>query len=474
VRQEAARKVVTSLIEHAGRARRRLVGALLACLILVGGSLAFRPARSQEPVDRPNILIIISDDQRAMDTMHVMPRTRRLLGERGTKFDQFYATTPVCCPSRSTLLSGRYAHNHFVQNNLLAQNLDQNSTIEHYLQRSGYKTAIAGKFLNGWPVAYQRPPFFDRWATTHGGYYGKRFNVNGNVRKVHKYSVDFVREQAIKNLQHFEGADDQPWFMYLAPAPPHSPYIAEPRYNGSLVGEWAPSPAVTESDRTDKPLYVQESNVPIKRSREVREKQLRTLRSLDDMVGSVVRAMEDLEEEEDTLMIFLSDNGHIWGEHGLNAKRVPYTEAIQVPFFMRWDGHIAAGATDSRLGAMVDVMPTLLEAAGVPPSPEWPLDGRSLLAPPGRDRLLIEHWTQPGKNVPTFASTRTGSYQYIEYYDADGLVVAREYYDLVNDPWQLDNLLGDSDPGNDPDPDTILRLSDQLGDDRQCDGSDCP
>jgi arylsulfatase A-like enzyme len=406
--------------------------------------------------------------------MQVMTKTSHLFGDLGTRFDRFYVTTPLCCPSRSTLLSGRYAHNHFVENNLMGDNLDQNSTIEHYLQVAGYKTAIAGKFLNGWPVAYQRPPFFDRWATTHGGYYGKRFNVNGDVHRVHKYSVDFIQDQAIKNLLNFENSDDQPWFMYLAPAPPHSPYISEPKYVHSSVGRWQPSPAVTETDRTDKPLYVQESEVPLHKSAEVRTKQLRTLRSLDDMVGAVVAAVQSLGENEDTLMIFLSDNGHIWGEHGLNAKRVPYTEAIQVPFFMRWDGHVTAGAVDSRLGAMVDVMPTLLEAAGVTPSSQWPLDGRSLFAPPDRQRLLIEHWTQPGKTVPTFASTRTDSYQYTEYYDANGLVFAREYYDLSKDPWQLDNLLGDSDPSNDPDPNTILRLSDQLSDDRQCDGSACP
>ena len=447
---------------------------VLAGAALVGGSVVFLPARSQEPPQRPNILIIVSDDQRAMDTMQAMPKTMSLFGDRGVQFDQFYATTPLCCPSRSTLLSGRYAHNHGVQNNLLGFNLDQSSTIEHYLSRAGYRTAIAGKFLNGWPVSSQRPPYFDRWATTHGGYYGKRFNINGNVRRVHKYSVDFVEWQAIQDLDRFENADDQPWFLYLAPAPPHSPYIAEPQYVHSPVGPWQPSPAVTEEDRSDKPPYVQESHVPITRSEEVRTKQLRTLRSLDDMVANVLAEVEGLRESEDTLMIFMSDNGHIWGEHGLNAKRVPYTEAIQVPFFLRWDGHVTPGGTDSRLAAMVDVMPTVLQAAGIPPGSEFPLDGQSLFDPAARDRLLIEHWTQPDKSVPTFASTRTSAYQYIEYYDSNNLVIGREYYDLTNDPWQLDNLLGDADSSNDPDPDTILHLSDQLRQDRDCEGTACP
>jgi arylsulfatase A-like enzyme len=453
----------------------RAAGLFLASVGLLAGSLAARPARSQEPpAERPNILIILSDDQRAEGTMHVMPRTQRVLGSAGTEFEQFYATTPLCCPSRATLLTGRYAHNHFVQNNLLGRNLDQESTIQYYLHRAGYKTAIAGKFLNGWPVKFLRPPYFDRWATTHGGYYGKTFNINGTVRRVQKYSVDFIRQQAVKNLRTFERSDDTPWFMYLAPAPPHSPYIAEPKFARWGVGDWEPSPAVTEEDRTDKPLYVQQSRQGIGRARVIRERQLRTLYSLDELVAGVHRNLRALGEDRDTLMIFLSDNGQNWGEHGLNSKRVPYTPAIQVPFLIRWDGHVAAGATDDRLAAMVDVMPTLLDAAGLVPDQASPLDGRSLFAPERRERLLIEHWTQPDKSVPDFASTRTSSYQYIEYYDSNGLVIDSEYYDLASDPWQLVNLLRDTDPTNDPSPQLLEQLSRQLRDDRQCDGSRCP
>jgi arylsulfatase A-like enzyme len=454
----------------------RALGSFLATLSLVAGGLAVHPpARSQEPPEqRPNILIVLSDDQRATDTMHVMPKTVRFVGEGGTRFDQFYATTPLCCPSRATLLTGRYAHNHFVQNNLLARNLVQESTLQYYLHRAGYHTAIAGKFLNGWPVRYVKPPYFDRWVVSHGGYYGKTFNINGTVRRVQQYSVDFVRDQAVKDLQRFEHDDDTPWFMYLAPAAPHSPYIAERRYVHSDVGRWEPSPAVTEEDRTDKPLYVQQSRQGLTRAGVIRTKQLRTLWSLDDLVGRLDRTLEALREDDNTLVFFLSDNGQNWGEHGLNSKRVPYTPAIHVPFFMKWDGHVAAGAVDDRLAGMVDVAPTVLDAAGLVPDPAYPFDGRSLLEASERSRLLVEHWTQPGKSVPDFASTRAPAFQYIEYYDSNGIVIAQEYYDLAADPWQLVNLLGDTDPTNDPSPDEIRALSEQLRRDRQCKGNACP
>jgi arylsulfatase A-like enzyme len=453
----------------------RAVALFLASVGLVAGSLAANPARSQEPSQRrPNILIVVSDDQRASDTMHIMAKTQRLLGGGGTRFSEFYATTPLCCPSRATLFTGRYAHNHFVQNNLLGRNLDQESTIQYYLHRAGYKTAMAGKFLNGWPVKFLKPPYFDRWATTHGGYFGKTFNINGVVRRVQDYSLDFLREQAVKNLRVFERSDSTPWFMYLAPAAPHSPYIAERKYVRSYVGEWTPSPAVTEEDRSDKPEYVQSSRQGVTRAGVIRTRQLRTLFSLDDMIAGVHRAMRDLGEAENTLVIFLSDNGQNWGEHGLNSKRVPYTSAIQVPFLMKWDGHVTPGATDDRLAAMVDVAPTVMNAVGLVPDPQIPFDGRSLLDPAGRARLLIEHWTQPDKSIPDFASTRTKTYQYIEYYDSSGALTESEYYDLAADPWQLVNLLGDEDPTNDPNPDLLTQLANQLRTDRQCTGSRCP
>jgi arylsulfatase A-like enzyme len=452
---------------------RRAAIILVASVGLVASSLAMGPARSQEPAGQPNILIILSDDQRAEDTMQVMTKTQRILGDNGTRFDQFFVSTPVCCPSRAALLSGRYAHNNSVLNNESAINLDQSATMENYLQQMGYTTSMAGKFLNGWPIAQEAPPFFDRWASTHGGYWETKFNVNGYMQKVRQYSVDFIEHQVIRDLQHFERADDRPWFLYVTPAPPHSPSLPEPKYARTSVGAWEPSPAVNEIDRSDKPPYVQKHHMTEEKANAIRTKQLRTLRSLDDMVAGIYGAMSDLGETQDTLIIFLSDNGYLWGEHGLRGKRVPYTPSIRVPLYMRWDNHIAPGAVDDRLRSMVDVLPTVLEAAGVD-SGDLPTDGRSLLTPGGRERLLIEHWTEGNIRLSNYASTRTSAFQYTEYYDLNGLVVYREYYDLTKDPWQLDNLLGDSDLTNDPDPLTLQLMADQLNKDRSCEGDTCP
>jgi hypothetical protein len=162
----------------------------------------------------------------------------------------------------------------------------------------------------------------------------------------------------------------------------------------------------------------------------------------------------------------------MWGEHGLGAeKRFPYTQSVQIPLLMRWPGRVAAGTTDGRLVANVDILPTVLQSAGISPDPAYPEDGVSLLTPGARSRLLLEYWRSPDGGPPGWASIRTPIYQYIEWYADDGVTrTATEYYDLVGDPWQLQNLLTDGDPSNDP---NVSALSSQLALDRQCLGAAC-
>jgi arylsulfatase A-like enzyme len=178
------------------------------------------------------------------------------------------------------------------------------------------------------------------------------------------------------------------------------------------------------------------------------------------------------------LIFFLSDNGFLWGEHGLTRKAAPYTPSVQIPFLMRPPGGIPP-LEDQRLVANIDIAPTVLQTAGVLTT-EPAMDGRSLLSDNARDRILLEYYDEsnaPRKRfqAPSWASLRTASYQYVEYYGTNGSTVNfREYYDLDQDPYQLVNLLGDDDTSNDPDPVTLLLLSQQLSRDRSCTGTSGP
>src|SRR5918996_113082 len=176
----------------------------------------------------PNVLVIVTDDQRT-GTMVAMPKTLQWLGNGGVTFDQAYVTTPSCCPSRASIFSGRYVHNHGVRQQGLGSNLDQRTTLQRYLRDAGYRTAMAGKFLNRWPLD-RPPPYFDRFAQANGGYYDQVWDVDGWVRRVPDYSTSFIGDRALEYLAGFERDDARPWFLYLAPFAPHDPRVPERRY----------------------------------------------------------------------------------------------------------------------------------------------------------------------------------------------------------------------------------------------------
>ena len=456
---------------------RRRSGPLLAFALILAASADVLSTGAQvasaQADQRPNVLVFVTDDQRAMNTMWVMPKTKRYFQRAGVSYPNAFAVTPLCCPSRATILTGRYAHNTGVRSNAFrsVRALDPTTLFPRLLREAGYRTAMAGKFFNSWPLG-KRPPHFDRWATGATRYRDPTFNVNGTVRTVNGYSTTLVGRFARSFLRRFERSDAAPWLLYVAPRAPHYPWVPAARYRSRSVGAWPGNPAVFELDRSDKPPYVRSSASSLAEGRSARRGQLRALMSVDDMLGRVVRTLRRLGEARRTLAIFTSDNGFLWGEHGLDhgarpgQKRVPYTPSIQVPFFLRWPGHVAAGSRDGRITGTVDIAPTVLDAAGVAPDPtKPPLDGRSLLSGEGRTRIVLEYWR--GSWIPTWASLRTRRYQYVEYY-RDGKPFFREYYDVVRDPWQLRNLLRDGNTANDP---AVAPLSRQLRRDRRCAGT---
>jgi len=427
------------------RRRVLLSGAVAATVAGICGGTS-RPVSGR---GRPNVLLLVTDDQ-PLHTEWAMPVLRDMIKRSGVRFTRAYATTPLCGPSRASILSGRYAHNHGVLQNGRPERLDQSTVLPRYLREAGYRTAMFGKYLNGWDV-HQAPPHFDEYALMHPPKYGETWwNVNGKVSRKRAYSTSLIRDHAVRFLRRHR-ASGRPWFLYLTPYAPHAPFTPEARYANLSVPSWRGNPAVAESDKRDKPFYIRRSDPDLHRARRIRAGQLRTLRSVDDLLGAVRDELRAQRRLDDTLIIVISDNGYCWGDHGWHAKSVPYSPAVRIPLYLSWPaGGLGRGATDDRLVANIDIMPTILDAAGIDPGAAR-LDGRSLLRPGERDRLLLEWWKRgPGQAGHSWAATVTRDYQYIEHYDTilrrgrpvgSGAVVHREYYDLRKDPHQLTNLL---------------------------------
>ncbi|MDQ4094620.1 MAG: sulfatase [Actinomycetota bacterium] len=458
---------------------RRLVVVALLQVVLFMSLFQTDPGRAQ--VDRrppPNVLIIFTDDQR--DTLAKMGSVRRHFVAHGRNFPRAYATTPACCPSRASIMTGRFAHNHRVTTNKRPRKLNHRTTLQFYLQRAGYRTGYMGKFLNGWPLS-QGPPFFHDWAinapnTTgwRSRYFDGKFNINGAIRRVAQYSTNFIGDQAESFLRRTDRRNDRrPWLLYIAPNAPHPPYQPAREYEDARVPKWNPPASVGESNLRDKPKWVRKSQIGRSRAALIRRQQLRMLMSVDDMTRQVMSTLNDL-RERNTLVVYTSDNGYAWGEHGLERKFSPYRESVEIPLMIKWPGQVGNGTVDPRLAANIDIAPTVIDATGASTGNGPPMDGRSLLDPTWqRARLLLEYWKHSVRisRAPTWASMITRSSQYTKYY-VNRKVVFREYYDLANDPYQLRNLLGDRRRSNDPA--TIRPMNLLLEQDRRCEGATCP
>jgi arylsulfatase A-like enzyme len=498
------------------RLRLILFALSVSCSLVVAAGLA---GAAQA---RPNILFIVTDDQSLAGTMAAMPNTKRWFQDQGIAFPKAVATTPTCCPSRTSIFTGRYSHNTGITDNNKAICMGtteglttgpdaagedcgyttavpnpQLTTVQHYLQQAGYRTAIYGKYLNEWPLD-KNPPFFNDWAIQNNSQYTPSdFNNQGIRQWVWEYTPNYIAREARDFIQRARDQNpDQPWFLYIAPESPHSPFFPEQKYADTSTPPFAPdSNSFLERDLKDKPLWVQQtigSSVGGLSDEDFLRhdwaEHMRMLRTTDDLVESVMQKLHSLGEDQNTLAFFISDNGFLWGEHGLRTKLKPYLESVQVPLFMRWPAWPgnSNGATSDWLVGNVDLAPTALTSAGIDPTAlDTQMDGGSLLdlSAQARTNNLTEAWladTPRAGVFPTWAAIQTPTFHYIESYQTvrnpDGTVqseqvIFREYYDLVHDPAELNNLVGDSDPKNDP---PTAELSARLAADRACAGRTCP
>jgi arylsulfatase A-like enzyme len=466
-------------------ARRRRIGAWALAMLLVGVAASTGspgPGTARAAARRPNILIIVTDDQTTGTVLPaVMPNTVREFVRRGRRYPNFFVTDPLCCPSRASIMTGRFDHNNGVTDNSAAGfHLDMSTTLQHYLHEAGYRTWISGKFLNGWPVrpGSPNPPDWDRFLITQGGrHLDLPFNQDGRFFRYAPYAEPLIERQASRYLAGTERHDAQPWFGYLSFTVPHGPYTPMRGYRRLPFHVRAPSPAEQERNISDKwPGYAAHAQYGFDSADWL--EQLRMLHQADDIIGDIFSQLRSQRELRNTIVVFLSDNGFLFRSHQLLGKRLPYTEAVRVPAMIRWPGHIRAGSVDRRFSTNVDLAPTLLKAAGVTPDPlVAPFDGRNLLGRRWTRRyVLLEHWASPPPHkpqawAPTWGSLRSARWQYIEYDDAAGNVTFREYYDLVHDRWMLRNRLAGRSP---PSATRLARLHALLAAARSCAGPTCP
>ncbi|MGH9026398.1 MAG: sulfatase family protein [Acidimicrobiia bacterium] len=414
-------------------------------------AVAVRPSSRLEAaeVERPNIVFILTDDQRWDTIRGIMPVVESQILGRGLEFRNAFATNPLCCPSRASILTGNYAHTHGVWENFNGPNggfaaFDDSSTIATWLDDGGYHTGLIGKYMNGYQVSGGTyiPPGWDEWYTLmDGDYY--RFTVTDNgVQKYipAQYSTDTFAFEAKTFIQH--APVDEPLFLMFNPRAPHGPYTPATRHDEAFA-DMAPyrSPSWQESDVRDKPRWLQKiepAGAP--RVKQYDREQIDSLESLlavDEAVASILDALEQTGRLENTLIIYASDNGYEWGEHRLWGKNIPYDASLRLPLIMRWDAGILPGTSTSTVVANIDLAPTLAEIAGVTPPAR--VDGRSLtrfFADPsaafGRKGILIEH-AQGGK-LPAYCGYRTEGELFVHYASGD-----EEYYRYSKDPYELQN-----------------------------------
>ncbi|WP_435971486.1 sulfatase family protein [Streptomyces sp. Qhu_M48] len=431
-----------------------LGGAAVAAATALPGLAQIAAAGPAAAAARPNILLIVTDDQ-PKQTEWALPKTVGWLADQGVRFTNGHVTTPLCSPSRSSVFSGRHAHNHGVRNNQASHVLDQSTTVQRYLQQAGYRTGLFGKYLNAWALE-DNPPHFEEFALLQPGYVNARWNIDGTVKTIDNYTTTVIKNRTLTFLDK-AATDTRPWFAYVTPYASHGPRTPEAKYAGTAVPEWNGRPSVPESDRSDKPAYIKEATGTLADGKAIRAEQLRTLLSVDDAVQAFKDRLQALGQLDNTLVIYIGDNGFSWGDHGWTAKSVPYRPAHEVPFYLSWPaGGRGAGTVDTRVVANIDIAPTILDAAGI--TPAAPQDGRSLLSSYDRDHLLVEWWKQGAGTggAPTWSSYVAKDKQYTEYYDlttdangtvsGTGQVKFREYYDLTNDPHQLTNKLYQATP----------------------------
>lgn len=414
---------------------------------------------SAAKVDRPNLVFVVTDDQRA-DSMFAMPLTDAALGDAGVRFDAAYVGTPMCCPVRASYLSGGFSPaNTGVLTNESPNGgysaFETESSLPKRLQGVGYTTALYGKYLNEYETSDPAiPEGWDDWAALTGDlvYTGWTAVVpdgsgNPTTTSTDDYLTDWLGGKATTFIA--DHADSGPFFLMVPVLAPHAPPEPAPEDAGMYADFTPDSPAIGE-DVSDKPEWVQEETYDADYNLQQIREGLETLPAVDRLVSGVVDALDSAGVLDHTVLIFTSDNGMQYGEHNLSGKGAPYEESIHVPLYIRTpDAEVRA--TSALVAANLDVGATLQDAAGLTVNG----DGESLLplvrgeTDAGRDGIHLDYYTD---GHPVWAGWETDRWTWVEYGTGE-----TELYDRSTDPYQLTNVA--SSPPSDAPVDELRSLT---------------
>jgi N-acetylglucosamine-6-sulfatase len=527
--------------------RSRLIAAALAALAVIAfAGLGMRgpsPASGDKDAQlaaggegasakrRPNVVLILTDDlDRSL--MPYMPNVTRLIRDQGAEFTSFYVEQSSCCPSRASILSGLYAHNHGVIGNAWPEGgydrwkqTEQDDDLAVWLDKAGYRSAMLGKYFNEYPYhpgshlsdaekATRRayvPPGWQSWASPAQGnaYAQKHYKMNVDGRVDADFREDYLDSSlGDRALDLVDGADGFDFaeggqFLYYASYSPHTPYAYPKRLEGSFADAQYPrTPDFDEADVSDKfgltrtrPLL---STPDIATIDETFRKRIRSVQVLDHNVARLVQELQDQGTLDNTYLIFTSDNGYIMGNHRREiGKYNQFQGTVNVPFYVRGPG-IEPGSTYDDLAGNIDIAPTIAEIAGATAPAD--VDGVSLLSRlhggPALDRRYFllgraltptnttapngleeapETYVESGRSseLNDFTGVTNGRYKLIRYTH----LAHEELYDLRNDPYELDNLLAHGEasylamsPAGRDAVDTLRAALDRLVD---CSGESC-
>src|SRR5215212_3338685 len=517
-RQQNWRFVTISSVDKPFRARRRTPFGFLASLsiflLLLAGCSSSETASSktsqegeegaESGASRPNIIFVLTDDLDYASAQK-MPQITSLVAQEGLSFEEAFVSHPVCCPSRATILTGLYDHNHHVLGNgpprggfqkFVSEGHEENTIAVRLKEEGGYRTAFFGKYLNQYPNQDEPthvPPGWDEWYAKMAvleedgdrndqRLYDYEINENGEVVSYASEESDFYTDVLSEQVTDFirrAAPEEQPFFAYVAPTAPHPPATPAQRHKGAFADEEAPRPpSFNEEDVSVKPSGTRSrdplSDEDLSEIDELYQKRLESMLAVDEMVASLIKELEAAGELENTYIFFTSDNGFEQGEHRIpQGKERPYEESIRIPLFVRGPG-IAAGSEVEQLVLNTDFAPTFADLVKV----EFAADGRSLAplllggedgeqsssqsSSSWRSSVLLEQLsvedngdneeetTSKGKGKgkaksetkePTFEAIRTETHKYVEYDNGDV-----ELYDLQNDPYELEALHESADP----------------------------